>query len=110
MTTNETAPSLNADTLVAHRGLQARFPENSLPAFAAALAAGARAFEIDVQLSSDGIPMLYHDADLQRISGLEGRINDLHSRELVQLPAHEPERLGEEFAHQRITPVKELTP
>ena len=65
-------PRLDAETLVAHRGLQVRLPENSLPAIEAALAVGARAFEVDVQLSSDAVPMLYHDPDMQRISGLEG--------------------------------------
>ncbi len=103
-------PNLNAETLVAHRGLQAKFPENSLQGIQAALALGARAFEIDVQLSSDGVPMLYHDSDMRRISGFEGHVNTLHSSELCTLPAHEPARLGSEFSDQMITPLAELAP
>ncbi|MEK6747782.1 MAG: glycerophosphodiester phosphodiesterase family protein [Pseudomonadota bacterium] len=55
--------------LVAHRGYAARFPENTLPAVEAAIAAGARHVEIDVQLSRDGVPMVFHDADLLRMLG-----------------------------------------
>ncbi|MDH4273622.1 MAG: glycerophosphodiester phosphodiesterase family protein [Gammaproteobacteria bacterium] len=57
--------------LVAHRGYAAKFPENTLPALEAAVAAGARHVEIDVQLSRDGVPMLFHDAELLRMTGRE---------------------------------------
>lgn len=52
--------------VVGHRGAAALAPENTLPALAAAVAAGARAVEFDVRLSADGVPVVVHDADLGR--------------------------------------------
>jgi glycerophosphoryl diester phosphodiesterase len=59
---------------IAHRGLwtQDGPPENSLAAFEAACEAG-YGIELDVQLSSDGEAMVFHDSKLQRLTGREGR-------------------------------------
>jgi len=54
---------------VAHRGYSARFPENGLPAFAAAIEAGAAAIETDVRSSADGVLVCLHDPDLRRLAG-----------------------------------------
>lgn len=62
--------------LVAHRGYPAHYPENSLAGVQAALAAGARYVEVDVQLSRDGVPVLFHDRDLQRLCHRSGAIHD----------------------------------
>ena len=56
--------------IVAHRGWATRYPENTLAAINGALAAGVRAVEFDVQLSRDGVPIVIHDATLQRTAGL----------------------------------------
>jgi len=62
-----------ADHLVAHRGYPARLPENTLPSIEAAVQAGARYIEVDVQLSRDGEVILFHDRDLHRLCGQAGR-------------------------------------
>jgi glycerophosphoryl diester phosphodiesterase len=55
---------------IAHRGLHdASAPENSLPAFAAAIAAG-YPIELDVHVLPDGEVIVFHDADLQRMAGV----------------------------------------
>jgi len=71
---------------VAHRGLWSSDgpPENSLAAFKAACAAG-YGIELDVQLSRDGEAMVFHDDDLKRMTGVEGRIGDLTTTELAEL-------------------------
>src|SRR2546429_199607 len=51
---------------IGHRGAPREFPENSLPSFERALALDADAIELDVHLSSDGIVVVHHDADIQR--------------------------------------------
>jgi len=68
---------------VAHRGLwsSAGPPENSLAAFEAACEAG-YGIELDVQLSSDGEAMVFHDSDLRRMTGLAGRVSDFTAVEL----------------------------
>jgi glycerophosphoryl diester phosphodiesterase len=71
---------------IAHRGLWSPSgpPENSLGAFQAACAAG-YGIELDVQLSRDGEAIVFHDDDLKRMTGAEGRIGDRSAAELSDL-------------------------
>jgi glycerophosphoryl diester phosphodiesterase len=76
-----------ASLLVAHRGEMTRACENTLPAFRAALTAGARYVELDVQFTRDGVPMVFHDAELRRLTGQDGSILDLDAPDLAKLYA-----------------------
>ncbi|WP_280670139.1 MULTISPECIES: glycerophosphodiester phosphodiesterase [unclassified Kitasatospora] len=67
---------------VAHRGDPYRHRENTLPAIAAALAAGADAVEVDVQLTRDGVPVLLHDRMLTRLWELERPVGALTAAQL----------------------------
>lgn len=72
--------------LYAHRGLHdnsSDAPENSLAAFARAVEGGF-GIELDVQLSKDGIPMVFHDFTLKRICGVEGKVCDYTCQELQE--------------------------
>jgi len=51
-------------SLVAHRGQPLSFPENSLEGFSHVLKTGGQYLETDVHITSDGIPVLSHDANL----------------------------------------------
>ncbi|HUH38068.1 MAG TPA: glycerophosphodiester phosphodiesterase family protein [Spongiibacteraceae bacterium] len=86
------APATPAQRLIAHRGWQARRVENTLDAVAAAIAAGARHIEIDVQLSADQQPVLFHDRDLGRLAGLSQPVHALGVAELAELTLREPSR------------------
>jgi glycerophosphoryl diester phosphodiesterase len=88
--------------LVAHRGNARDYPENTLPAFASALSLGLRCLELDVHLSSDGVPVVIHDHALRRTTGVPGTVFDLTAKQLAQIDAHEPERFGERFRGTRI--------
>ena len=88
--------------LVAHRGHALEFPENTLPAFESALQLGARWLELDVQLSRDHVPMVLHDAGLDRTTTARGPVFDLTADELAVLPAGEPARFGERYAAVRL--------
>jgi glycerophosphoryl diester phosphodiesterase len=88
---------MDREHLVAHRGWQRRYPENTLPAIAGALDAGARYVEVDVQLSADGVPVLFHDRTLSRICRQRGAIHRYTAAELQQFSAFEPERFEEKF-------------
>jgi glycerophosphoryl diester phosphodiesterase len=71
---------------LAHRGDWRRAPENSLAAFAAALAIPAcDGLEFDVRASSDGIPVICHDATLARTHGRPDRIDALTAAALEAL-------------------------
>jgi glycerophosphoryl diester phosphodiesterase len=61
------------------------FVENTLGGFAAALAAGADVLESDVHVSRDGVPMLFHDDTLERLTGDPRRIRDVGSNELKEI-------------------------
>lgn len=73
--------------VLAHRGLTlgGKLDENTLDAFRAALAAGATHLETDVQVTSDGIAVLFHDDDLMRVGGQNVRIDSISSEQLQQL-------------------------
>ena len=71
----------------AHRGLfdnQTNAPENSLHAFRKAVEAG-YGIELDVQLSQDDIPVVFHDASLKRMCGINGNVWDYTLDELQRL-------------------------
>lgn len=94
--------------LMAHRGAPTVFPENSLPGMRAALEAGARHVEFDVQLTADRVPVVAHDDLLQRISGAAGSITGLTLGELNAMPAGEAARFGERYAELRFPTLEAM--
>lgn len=68
----------------AYHDRAARRPENSRAAVRAAVAAG-YAIEIDIQPSADGVPMVFHDYDLRRLTGVAGRIRGRTASDLAAL-------------------------
>lgn len=50
--------------IIGHRGARGLFPENTIEGFEAAIAIGIRRFEIDIAVTADGVPVLYHDVVL----------------------------------------------
>jgi len=68
--------------LYGHRGASGRFPENTLPAFAAALDDGANALELDVHRTADGRFVVAHDPDGQRMAGVPDRIRSLSLKQV----------------------------
>ena len=69
----------------AHRGLSALTPENTLPAFGAALALGADEIEFDVRLTKDHKLIVCHDPTLDRVSDGHGDVSDWTLAELKAL-------------------------
>jgi glycerophosphoryl diester phosphodiesterase len=84
--------------VIAHRGNAAEFPENTLQALESAVELGVRHVEFDVQLTADSVPVLFHDADLERVAGREGRVHDLTWTALAEIPVGEVARLGHRHA------------
>jgi glycerophosphoryl diester phosphodiesterase len=94
--------------LVAHRGYSGRYPENTLLAYQAAYQHGARYLELDLQLTADRVPVLHHDASLQRMAGVEGDIRDTKVKHFKALNASYPERFEDEFADNQFTTFKKF--
>lgn len=71
--------------MLAHRGLAIDAPENTLLAFARAVAVGATHLETDVHASLDGVAMVSHDPDLHRLADRDLGIAQLTSHELRRI-------------------------
>ena len=66
----------------AHRGASEYYPENTLSSFAAGVDMGANGIETDVQISKDGVLMIYHDDTMDEKTGFHGAIADYTYEEL----------------------------
>ena len=71
----------------AHRGGAALAPENTIPAFDRGMAEGADGLEMDVRLSRDGVPVVHHDAMLERTTDARGPVSALTAEELAAVDA-----------------------
>lgn len=65
----------------AHRGDSAHEVENTMAAFEAARRAGADGIELDVRFDGEGNVVVFHDADLQRLCGRPGKLEELSAAE-----------------------------
>ncbi len=70
---------------IGHRGASGHLTENTLAAFRLAAEMGAEMWELDTQLTSDGVVVVSHDDHLQRVFGVDKRISELTAAELVAL-------------------------
>ena len=73
--------------VIAHRGYSARAPENTLVAMGLAIESGADAVEFDLHTASDGTPVLFHDATLDRTTDGSGAILGRSLGQLSRLDA-----------------------
>lgn len=71
-------------TVVAHRGDPYVHRENTLPSVRSALLKGADVVEVDIRLTADGVPVLLHDATLERLWGHPAPVTSLTREELVE--------------------------
>jgi glycerophosphoryl diester phosphodiesterase len=73
--------------IFAHRGFAAApgLVENTIPAFLAALELGATHIESDIQVTKDGIAVLFHDDDLLRVAGIPQKISEIESNQLLAI-------------------------
>lgn len=90
----------------AHRGFSTIAPENSMPAFGAAVAMGAEEIEFDLWYTKDGEIVSIHDATLDRISNGSGFVFDHTYEELKQLDFGS--KHGEQFQGMKIITFEEI--
>lgn len=91
--------------VIAHRGASAYYPENTIPAFKGALAMNADIIELDVMMSKDGVPVVFHDVTLYSHTDGRGLVKDYTLAELKELDAGSWFR--EEFAGEQIPTLEE---
>jgi len=73
--------------IFAHRGGAKLAPENTLAAFDRGLEAGADGLELDVRLSRDGLPVVSHDATLDRTTDASGPVSAMTAVQLAAVDA-----------------------
>ena len=71
--------------ICAHRGFNTIAPENSMPAWGAAIALGADEIELDLWETADGVPVSIHDDTLDRVSNGHGKVREKTLAELERL-------------------------
>ena len=71
--------------VTAHRGNQARFPENTIPSFKSGIEVGADWIELDVRKTKDGKLVVIHDEDTGRIGNVNLRISETTFSELQKI-------------------------
>ena len=95
-------------TLIAHRGYSECYPENTLAGLEAALRVGAQCIEFDVHFTADGVPVVFHDTELARVTGSEGRIEEVSFATLSKLRASEKDRFGEKFLQEPVPSLQDV--
>jgi len=92
--------------ICAHRGFSAVAPENSMPAFGAAVGMGAEEIELDIWPTADGEIVSIHDRTLSRVSDGEGLVTDKTLSELEKLDFGA--KFGEKFKGLRIVKFEDV--
>ncbi|MCH7811582.1 MAG: glycerophosphodiester phosphodiesterase [Chloroflexi bacterium] len=82
-----------APIIIAHRACRGHAPENTLAGIRAALRLGAQAIEFDVRCTRDGVPVLLHDATVDRTTDGAGELASLSRRQTLRLDAGGGERI-----------------
>lgn len=92
--------------VVAHRGASGVAPENTLSSFQKAIDVGAHFIEMDVQVTSDGVPIVFHDKGLSRTTDGIGFASTLTFEQLRKLDSGR--WFSQEFSGERIPSLEEV--
>lgn len=92
--------------LAAHRGDRKKHPENTMPAFEAALALGCDMIETDLHMTADGVLVIMHDRSAKRTAGVDRYIDQMTLAEVKELDAGA--LFAEEFRGTRVPTVEEF--
>ncbi len=100
---------MDTNKLIAHRGDNTNYPENTLKAIEEALKAGATSFEFDVQMNADKSLVAFHDEDFSRMSGnYDEKIYAVSDDEMSRISIHEPKQFGKQHYPTRVSHIDEI--
>lgn len=99
-------PSSARPLVFAHRGLSSLYPENSLAAFQAAVDIGCPGIELDIHLCASGELVVFHDDTTSRITGVDGRVEEMDLAALKKLDIGS--WMDPRFSAERILTLDEL--
>lgn len=95
--------------LVAHRGEPFSFPENSLLGFSHVLQSGATYIETDINVTADGVVVLSHDENLNKLTGRNISITQSNYQTFKDIPAGFPEKFSNKFTDCRIATLPQFS-
>lgn len=93
--------------IIGHRGFKRLYPENTMVSFKAASTFPIEGIECDVHLTGDKVPVIIHDAELDRTTDGKGKVSAYTWKELQELDAGR--YFDEKFKGERIPSLYELT-
>lgn len=99
---------MDAKRLVAHRGDNTHYPENSYAGIESALRAGALFIEFDIQMNADQSLIVFHDDSFKRTTNKNGSIFESDDVTIKAISAHEPRRFGEQHYPTHIPHLSEI--
>ncbi len=102
----QTEKNMPYPRICAHRGFNTIAPENSMPAFGAAVAMGTEEIEFDIWSTKDGVLVVCHDDTLDRVSDGTGKIFEKTYAELLELDFGI--KHGERFAGMKIVTFEQI--
>ena len=93
-----------------HRGYCAKYPENTLISYEAAIDLGVDCFEFDIWLSKDKVPVLMHDGNARRTCGVDRDLREMTLEEIKTLEAAYKSKFGDAFVgcDVRVPTLREL--
>src|SRR5687767_9081442 len=97
---------ISTPLIIAHRGASASAPENTIAAFRAAIEQGADGVELDVQLTSDAVAVVFHDRTLRRTTGHRERLATIDGARLRSFDCGT--WFGSAFSSERIPTLVEV--
>ena len=100
--------SKKSPKLVAHRGFASEFPENSRTGFQAAVDAGCKFLELDVQLTRDLVPVIIHDENFLRTGGVDVSVLSSEYSAIKHCTVGEPERFADKFHHEELLSLEDF--
>ncbi len=80
-----------------HRGYAAQYPENTLISYEAAIDMGVDAFEFDIWLSADKVPVLMHDQNALRTCGVNRNLREMTLAEIKTMDAGYAQKFGDKY-------------
>jgi len=102
----ELSAFLQSDFVISHRGALAECPENTLAGLQYAYDQGIRLIEIDVMMTEDDVPILFHDSSLDRTTNGTGTVTRAAWNYVCGLDAGS--WFSEEFAGEKVPLVSEV--